>query len=402
MLIYSVRGTKNKKTMFRKLVSNLPYSPALITEVGFYARRLRNEDATRRVTVMFTVLALVMQSLALFSPPESANASSEQDIIRGGVNSLEDLLVRYDHNEDDIKDIYSTVGISRAEISSARYGTVHAKKNTYMMNRYGQLSTSEQEISMTYQRSAGGADVRYFSPAPTVGGTHQSLKGWVGESATLGWFAIIQSNGSVATRGIPASFDPAKTNTPGAVKLISAENFSQDQPAEAANAQPGDKIGLTLRLSNNHSTTITDSFTLRLSDIFEYAQIIDTGGGEVDQTNSTITWGTVQLRPSESQGRTFVIQVLNSIPATSMGTSNAESYDCQITASFGNAVTLPINCPAIKGVEAALYQMPKVDITGNLIFISIILAIVVFFWLRTRQLKKEIRIIRHNFNTGII
>ena len=74
--------------MFRKLVSNLAFSPALITQVGFYARRLRQEEITRRLTVLFVVLAVVVQSLAVFSPPESANASSEQDLIRGGVQNI--------------------------------------------------------------------------------------------------------------------------------------------------------------------------------------------------------------------------------------------------------------------------------------------------------------------------
>ena len=136
--------------MFRKLVSNLPYSPALITEVGFYAKRLRKEDVTRRTTVLFVALALVMQSLSLFSPPTPANASSEQDIIRGGVSDLTDFLTRYDHNEDDVKDIYSTVGVSRSEIAAAKPGMIHATDNTYVMSRFGQLSASGHEISMSY------------------------------------------------------------------------------------------------------------------------------------------------------------------------------------------------------------------------------------------------------------
>ncbi len=387
--------------MFRKLVSNLPYSPALITEVGFYAKRLRGENATRQVTVLFVVLTLVMQSLSLFSPPESANASSEQDIIRGGVSDLNDFLVRYDHNEDDIRDIYSTVGVSRAEIAAAHSGTITAKNNTYIMSRYGQLGASEQEISMSYQRGVGGTGIRYFSPLAESVGKHQTYTGWIGKSAALGWFAIIQANGSLATHGLPTTFDPSGASS-GATKLINAQNLTQNKPADETTVQPGDKISVTLRLSNNRPASVSDSFSTRINDLLEYTSLIDAGGGTVNQNSSTISWGTIQLASGSSQERTFVVQALTSMPATATGKSNPESYDCRLTVSFGNALDLPVDCPAIKGVEGALFQMPKIDISGNLIFIGIIFVIVVFFAFRTRQLKKEIRIIRHNFNAGII
>lgn len=62
--------------MFRRIVSNLSFSPALVGQLGFYARRLRREEATRRLGLVFTALALVVQSLAVFSPPEAANAAT--------------------------------------------------------------------------------------------------------------------------------------------------------------------------------------------------------------------------------------------------------------------------------------------------------------------------------------
>jgi len=343
-----------------------------------------------------------MQSLTLFSAPESANASSQQDIIQGGVSSLNDFLVRYDHDESDIKDIYSTVGISRSEIAAAHPGTITAAHNTYIMSRYGQLAASQDEISMTYQRSAGGTGIRYFSPLADISDTSQAFPGWIGQSAAVGWFAIIQSNGSLATHGIPNTFDPNASNASSATQIVSAENLTRNAPAETAAVQPGDKLSYTLRLSNTRHVTVTGNFSLRVGDILEYTNLIDGGGGTYSQDSSTLTWPTVQLAPGEVQERTFVVQVMDQIPATGTGTSNPESYDCKLTTSFGNVLTIPVDCPAAKGIESIMTQMPHVGITGNLIFISVILLVVIFFALRSRQLKKEIRIIRHNFNTGII
>ena len=62
--------------MFRNIVSNLPFSPALVGQLGFYAKRLRKEEATRRLGLIFTVLALVVQSFAVFQAPEPVNATT--------------------------------------------------------------------------------------------------------------------------------------------------------------------------------------------------------------------------------------------------------------------------------------------------------------------------------------
>ena len=67
--------------MFRKIVSNLTFSPALVGQLGFYAKRLKKEEATRRIGLIFTALALVVQSFAVFTPPESANAANGNNVV---------------------------------------------------------------------------------------------------------------------------------------------------------------------------------------------------------------------------------------------------------------------------------------------------------------------------------
>ena len=62
--------------MFRKLVSSLPFSPALVGQLGFYARRLSREQATRRLGFIFTALAIMVQAFALMSPPDQTYAAS--------------------------------------------------------------------------------------------------------------------------------------------------------------------------------------------------------------------------------------------------------------------------------------------------------------------------------------
>ncbi len=391
--------------MFRKLISNLPFSPALIHDVGFYAKRLHGEEITRRTTLLFVALALIMQSLAVFSPPESANASSEQDIIRGGVSSLDDFLLRYDRNEDDIKDILTKVGIGRPELSALKPEKIVPNKDTYLLTRYGQLSASANEASLPYDRSGGGAAVRYFSPLDSSRLLESGYDGWTGSSPSVGWFGIMKANGGLVTQGLPDAVSPTNLGTPTAVKTLTAVNLTQDNTVIGNNpnkVQPLDKIAYTLKVTNNNDTSVTTRLSSNLSDALEYSHLIDGGGGTFSGETKELSWPQVQLAPHTSQERTFVVQLLSELPATATGQSNPSSFDCVMTVVFGMRHQASVACPAAKTAELLISQFPAAGIAANVIFASILLVTVLFFYARTRQMRNEIRIIRHNMNAGIM
>ncbi len=104
--------------MFRKLISGVSFSPALVGQLGFYARRLKKEEATRRLGLIFTALALVVQSFIVFAPPESANAASSNDLVYGGVHSKSEYLSYYDRNVNNLKTILTSLGVTRTEIAN--------------------------------------------------------------------------------------------------------------------------------------------------------------------------------------------------------------------------------------------------------------------------------------------
>jgi len=85
------------------------------------------------------------------------------------------------------------------------------------------------------------------------------------------------------------------------------------------------------------------------------------------------------------------------------GTSNATSYDCRIDNTFGNTLSTKVDCPAEKRVvEQVVTELPHTGSSENIIFAGIVLAVVVFFYARSRQLSTEIRLVRRNFNAGTI
>ena len=83
--------------MFRKLVSNLAFSPALVGQLGFYAKRLRKEESVRRLGLIFIAFALVVQFFAVFQAPEPATAADATDMVYNSVWSKQALLNTYDN-----------------------------------------------------------------------------------------------------------------------------------------------------------------------------------------------------------------------------------------------------------------------------------------------------------------
>ena len=388
--------------MFRKLISNLSYSPALIADISFYAKRLKTENATHRTAIIFTSLAMIIQSVAVFSPPESANASSEQDLIRGGVSSLEDFLLRYEHNEEDIKDIYGAAGITKSDIQSTVAENVTVTSDMYVMSRLGQLSAFQKEIGMSYQKSSGGDGIRYFSPLSSIAKSGARFQGWTGSSTSLGWFAIVKSSGGIVTKGIPTSINLANTDGSSTARKITVKNLTQNTNNDNFTSQPNDRVSYTVEQSNTSLASDVVPFSILLADVLEYAYLIDSGGGDFDTKTKILSWPNVSLEPGESQSRFFIVNIVPEIPATGVGLSNPASYDCYTTVAFGNIVKTPVNCPPVKNIESFFSLLPQVGASVNIGFSAVLLFVIVFFYLRTRQLKTEIRVIRHNFNSGTI
>lgn len=544
--------------MFKKIVSQLSFSPALVGQLGFYAKRLRREQATRRLGLIFVALALVVQSLVVFQAPEPANASSNNDMVRGGLGtgsnlSIKNFLNPYDKNERHLKDIMNMAGITRAEIAATKFTTVQVG----------------EKISYGFENRAGSKAIRITNKdgdkVGTLYGRKMTVLGYkktdriyafVGQSKKGGWFAIMQICGNLvttkfveppetvripepppriietppkpprittsktgvnATRGGDAtkttaqendkitftvsvsntggtadkvelkdnlsdvlryatlvdqgggSFNgsvlswgkvsvgagktitkkytvqmkssllstttdckmanifidrtlimpvgcklPPKTTTtpppvitpPPADIVVSktSENVTQGHvDATTTTAKASDRITFTLTAENKGGTAATFIFDDTLSDVLEYAKLVNTGGGTFNQETQKLTWPAVTIEPGQKEIRALSIQLLSEIPATPQGVSDNTSYDCRIDNTFYEAfVTIPVECPAPKIVEQVVPELPQTGPRENVLFAVIVFSIVVYFYLRSRQLSTEVRLIRRDINGGTI
>lgn len=196
--------------MFRKLVSNLSFSPALVGQLGFYARRLKKEETTRRLGLIFTALALIVQSFAVFQAPEPASAASGNDMVYGGVHSPSAVLSAYDNNTNNFRDLFTAIKVSRNDIVNA---TNHLE---YHSSREGMYSWGLNRVFGADKGEGAynvGTRTFYYRPQ-SLWGTPASYSAYVGKSSATGmWFGIMRSCGNLLTFTVP----PAPTCPTGQV-----------------------------------------------------------------------------------------------------------------------------------------------------------------------------------------
>jgi len=533
--------------MFRKIVSNLAFSPALVGQLGFYAKRLRKEESTRRIGLIFTALALVVQTFAVFNPPESANAASGNNIIYSGFSSKSELLSIYDRNKDsaghgDLQQIYSYFGISRQDINNGSWTTFNSRdfnstiesvgRSTYSWQRdphsipgtsttvYGSKlyqfdSTAWTKAhGSTYYAVVGkrAVDGQWFAimsgcgnpayiklpppppkPAALCSGLtiapisrtkfSFSAKAAVSNGATISGYAYTIKNSAgtpvytktqpstATTNSITYDFTKDGKYTATVVVLTSVgqqtapacqkpltvspearcvlnpdlpisspdckpcendktiwykdkdchseftlvkkvKNVSQVLPdANNTTAMPSDRLEYHLSVKNVGKTTGTYTIHDNLSDVLEYADLVDTGGGTLVKKDSntpienvnSISWPAVDIKPGATVEKIVSVQVKSVIPATPQSLGNQESYNCRMVNDFaGNQTTVMINCPAPKVVEQVVAELPHTGASENILFAGGVLAVVVYFYARARQVKKEVRLIRRDLNSGTI
>lgn len=635
--------------MFRKLVSSLPYSPALVGQLGFYARRLRKEEFTRRLGLVFTALALVVQSFVVFNPPEQALASSDSDIIPGGIRTVSQILSVYDAGaagNNDFKDFMDYVGISRAEIAAMSTNVVYVCSSDHSIISFGRqhhYSTAEGELVHTVPRTTGGYSTFYSVPLyrfDSVNNTVNCYDSFVGNSSKVGWFAIFRKCGNleikkniykvprghlvaasckliqgfayderqldqkvkvylffggppgqgkqfgplvadhanptspvgsghgfsfsvpdvyqklshsttvwgvlqplagwkqptvqfdntvtipgncvapetpiascvslqpilidrthvtfeakaaasggakvtgytltvltksgnkvyektVNTGDLSTKFENIEFSAPGdySAKVVVKTSIGDRQSTEcqqpftisppdrckfspdilatdesckpcpyddtiwirdtdcrprigeskqAVNLTKGlsdingslasttDRIEYTIYTKNLGSGNVEVNVEEKLADVLEYAKLLDNGGGVFNDKTKTLSWGKVTLGAHQTDTRKFVVQVKDKIPGTPNGGNNGASFNCVMTNSYGNTIEVKVRCPLEKQIEGAAHVLPSTGPGENMLFAAGLLMIVTYFYARSRQMGKEVRLIKKEFSGGTI
>jgi fimbrial isopeptide formation D2 family protein len=324
--------------MFKKIVSQLSFSPALVGQLGFYAKRLRKEQTTRRLGLVFVALALVVQSLVVFQPPEAANASSNNDFIVGGLGlgsnrSLDRFVGPYDRNERNLKDIMNYFGITREEITSTSFQqfTVGSKKSYGYENRAGSTTIPITDASFRTVTTIYGRPLTIWGNSP-----NDSIWAYVGHSSKIGWFAIMQACGNLVTDVYPE----APTPPPAPANIVASKtaiNTSQSVDASKTSAKENDKITYTVNAKNTGGTAKTITMSDNLTEVLDYSKLTNTGGGTLNPTTKVLSWGEVNLGPGASVTHTYTVQMNSSLISTTTSCKMRNNFIDQV-------VTVPVSC----------------------------------------------------------
>lgn len=325
--------------MFKKIVSQLSFSPALVGQLSFYAKRLRKEQVTRRLGLVFVALALVVQSLTVFQAPEPANASNNNDFVIGGLGTgsqrdFNRFLSPYDRNDRNLKDIFTYFGITREEITATSFQQIRVgdKKSYGFEDRAG-----SKRINIT---DGGFNTVSTIYGRPlTIWGNNPNDYMWayVGHSSKIGWFAILQVCGNLVTDVYPEAPvpPPAPANIVSSKKAVNTSQGSID--ATKTKAKANDKITYTVNVTNTGGTAKSVNLKDNLSEVLKYSSLVSPGGGTFNSTTKTLTWPSVNLGPGKSVTYNYTVQTKSSLIST--------DENCRMRNNFmDNVVTVPVAC----------------------------------------------------------
>lgn len=382
--------------VFKKLVTNLSFSPSLIREVALYAKKLKKETQLRFIGVCAAIIAFALQLFVIWSPPEPGNTAHPSNIIYGGIHSKQDFLQRYQRNEASLQSIVSALGIQPSEIHSLQENQQSMTHSIYRyrVTRTPLADTNTPHFILTYAPSQ----------KVVINSTYNLLATDIllaGTSNTVGHFAILQHSGDIVVEKSPTD---SEASLPSGVTLATnVHNDTLSRPADPRTPlAPNTRLVYTLTAHNNSSEPLSFTLTDNLSDIREYADIIDISTGILDDKKTTIHWPIDQLQPGKKTQRSFTIRVKSRIPSTASNKSNLNSYDCKINNTIGERSSLTVQCPLIKTIAAPLASLPPVRNAPILLGSTCLFLLTIYHHARTKQRMEEIRLLRHSVNQGAL
>lgn len=242
--------------MYKKLLSNLPFNPSLISEVSFYSKRLKKESSLRKFGFIFIALTLVVQMFAVISPAEASNKCSSNDIIRCGFKSQSEAVQKCNNNTSGFRNIIEFYGVNCNTLAGASVQTVKSSSHggqLYSMGRNPYNKPGE------YAKNIPGAGNVYLRPLSSWGST--SYKMLVTKTPDGMPFMVMFDCANIV---IQNNYNPPARPEPSATLKIAKVN----EPT--GSVKPGDTIKYTIAFTNTGGTAALFSVNDILDDSLEF------------------------------------------------------------------------------------------------------------------------------------
>ncbi len=180
----------------------------------------------------------------------------------------------------------------------------------------------------------------------------------------------------------------------------SAKNTTQNlTDAQTRPAQANDVIEYTLTTKNIGTVTVP-KFLIKenMNDVLDYANISDLHGGQIDKDNY-IFWPLTDIKPGETITHQLTIKIKDPVPSTPASSSDPAHFDCIITNTYGDSISIKMQCPVAKTVETAA-ALPNTGPGTSLAIGFGLTAVVGYFFARSRLFAEELDIVRQEFGNG--
>ena len=397
--------------MFNKLLSNLPFNPSLIGQVSFYSKRLQQEASIRRLGLVFVVFAMMLQLFAIIAPPQPTLARTGNDIIPGGFNSKAAATYYCLADSYGFRTILSHFGIVCDNLAASSVQTINSRGNggqLYSMGRLPYGKTGETPVDVP------GAGTFYMRPLWSWdGGGSSNYTALVGHNVFSVPFMILFNCGNVVVIGAPQpppppppppptppSTPPPPVCTPETCLKLSktARNSTRDiLDANKTTANPNDTINYSLIVKNTGKATVNDFVVEEnLTDVLEYANLIDLHGGSKDSKNIA-RWPGTDIEPGTTITKFITVKVKSKIPQTPSPASNPGSYDLVMTNVYGKTINIKVPGGVIKRTEKTIGKLPNTG-PGTTIGVGFgITALTAYFFARTRLMNKELDTVKKDY-----
>ncbi len=305
--LISISISEGCQKVLKDLISQLSFSPSAVGQLLFYARRLRQEEFTRRLGLVVMALAILVQSFSLLSPPVSSFATSGNDVI-GVVNSPAEVISAM-RRDPSVKLLFDEYGVTESNINDTHWEEIVSTDGYWSVGREPQGFNGE------YQLASGFWSRPLRAWDTGANSTYRALKGTSSRGQA---FWIIQTCGNIATREagpfIPTAAPPTTTVTPAPPApvtvapqpsyTIGSFQFTCDKIigfAQDKRDVPGDIHQITLAINSPDTNEIGRIFGV--SGNFEHpmpAQLRDSASHQIviyilepDGTNPGIAYGSV-------------------------------------------------------------------------------------------------------------
>ncbi len=199
------------------------------------------------------------------------------------------------------------------------------------------------------------------------------------------------NNATITTNipgNIPAEVSSSVCHTVSLIKKSKTAKYinrSDDPQKSPANA--GDEIEYTLTTTNQTGAAVSYIVTEDLTDVLNYADVTDTGGGTL--TDTKLIWAAKNIPAGGSITNTFTVTVKDPIPNNQPSVNNPNGYDYNMFNSYGNEVNIKINKPLIQEIVDVATNLPETGAAqyGLVVFF---LGLSVYFFVRNKQLTGEL------------